>query len=389
MTALSFRKLTLTDFRNYASASLALDGRSLVLTGANGAGKTNVLEALSMLSPGRGLRSARMEELSRDTGDGVPRHWAVAATLAVDASTGCDEIRLGTGLDPASATPKRIVRVDGRTASGPGVFATHFSLVWLTPQLDRLFAEGASQRRRFLDRLVLGVDPGHASQSAAYEKAARERLRLLEQGKSGGRVDGAWLAALEEQMAAPAVALAAARLSFVERLAQVIEARADESAFPSAGLSLKGALEDALSGGKSALDVEDWFLETLKSNRARDAAAGRTTLGPNRSDLEVTFGLGGRAAKDCSTGEQKALLIGMVLANARLKRGLAAGAPPILLLDEVAAHLDPGRRSALFDELEAIGAQAFLTGTERALFEGFEGRAQYASVDNGCVTLEP
>ena len=383
MNALSFRKLTLTDFRNYTSASLVLDGRSLVLTGPNGAGKTNILEAVSMLSPGRGLRTARLDEITRRDGENT-HHWAVSALL----QTKDDMVRIGTGLDAGSPTTKRVVRIDGQTASGPGVLAEYFSVVWLTPQLDRLFAEGASQRRRFLDRLVLGVDPGHASVSSAYEKATRERMKVLEQGKDGGSVDGAWLMALEEQMGANAIALAAARLSFVERLSGVIEAREGQSAFPTATLHLVGALEDALRDGKSALEVEDWFLQALKQNRAVDAGAGRTTLGPNRSDLEVTFGKTGRPAKDCSTGEQKALLIGIVLANARLKKGLAGGAPPILLLDEIAAHLDPSRRLALFDELTALGAQAFLTGTEPSLFEGFGERAQHAHVENGSVTLE-
>lgn len=401
MSGLMFKKLTLTDFRNYDFAELVLDGRSVVLTGPNGAGKTNVLEALSMLSPGRGLRGARLDELTRrsEGGEGAlqppanrseaRRHWAVASVLA----QGNDEVRIGTGLDPDNSGTKRIVRIDGFPASGPGALAEYFSVVWLTPALDRLFAEGASQRRRFLDRLVLGMHPGHSAVASTFEKAMRERQRLLEGAAHGTRVDEAWLAALEAQMAEAGVALAAARLHFVQRLEAEI-GRGAVSAFPQAGLLLTGPLEDLLRAGKSALDVEDWYHTELAARRGADGAAGRALVGPNRSDLEVFFGprgsgdgrQRGRVARDCSTGEQKALLVGIVLANARLKRSQAGGAPPILLLDEIAAHLDEGRREALFDELHGLGAQAFMTGTDRHLFKAFGDRAQYVEITNGRVT---
>jgi DNA replication and repair protein RecF len=392
MPTLRFRKLSLTDFRNYTFVELVLDGRSVVLTGPNGAGKTNILEAVSMLSPGRGLRGARLDELCRNQrGDNtdIQRPWAVSALLDQDG----DEVRIGTGLEPGGQGLKRIVRIDGQSASGPGALGTYFSVVWLTPQLDRLFAEGASQRRRFLDRLVLGAHAGHSKSSSTFEKAARDRQKLLETAKDGGRADPEWLSALEAHMAQSAIAISAARLDFVERLQGEISRREDDgSAFPKAGLHLQGALEEALGRGRSALEVEDWYAAALLKQRSEDARAGRVLLGPNRSDLEVTFGArddpGRRLAKACSTGEQKALLIGIVLANAGLKRGLTAGAPPILLLDEVAAHLDPGRRGALFDELTALDAQAFMTGTEAALFEGFGARAQYLNVANGGVTVQ-
>jgi DNA replication and repair protein RecF len=410
MSRLTFKKLKLNDFRNYDSAELILDGRSVVLTGANGAGKTNILEAISMLSPGRGLRGARLDEMTRRgrAPDGAPdgaddagqRHWAVSSVLERGSEElHPDELRLGTGLDPDSPVTKRIVRIDGQPASGPGALAEFFSVVWLTPALDRLFAEGASQRRRFLDRLVLGVDPGHSGVASGFDKAMRERQRLLDDAAKGGAVRGArldevWLSALEGQMAEAGIALVAARLQFTERLEASI-AESPASAFPKAGLRLAGALEDVLRGGKSALEAEDWYTGELKRRRPEDAAAGRALLGPGRSDLEVTFcgargpgggGQGDRAAKECSTGEQKALLVGIVLANARLKRSLAGGAPPILLLDEIAAHLDEPRREALFDELHDLGAQAFMTGTDAVLFKGFGTRAQYLEVANGSVT---
>ena len=392
MSRLMFTKLMLTDFRNYDFAELVLDGRCVVLTGPNGAGKTNVLEAISMLSPGRGLRGARLDELTRRTDaekHGAKRHWAVSGLVR----QGDDEVRIGTGLDPDHAGTKRIVRIDGFAAPGPGALAEYFSVVWLTPALDRLFAEGASQRRRFLDRLVLGTHPGHSAVATSFEKAMRERQRLLEGVAHGTRADEAWLAALEAQMAEAGVALAAARLQFVQRLEAEI-ARSVGSAFPQAGLLLTGPLEDLLRSDKSALEAEDWYHTELMRRRGGDAAAGRALVGPNRSDLEVFFGpkgsgdgrQRGRPAKDCSTGEQKALLIGIVLANARLKRSLAGGAPPVLLLDEIAAHLDEGRREALFDELYDLGAQAFMTGTDRHLFKAFGARAQYVEIANGCVT---
>lgn len=393
MSRLVFRKLTLTDFRNYEAAEILLDGRSVVLTGPNGAGKTNVLEAISMLSPGRGLRGARLGDMTRrpnadegaDEGSDEAtqkRHWAVSSVLL----RGEDEVRIGTGLDPDAAGTKRIVRIDGQTAPGPGALADYFSVVWLTPALDRLFAEGASQRRRFLDRLVLGTHPGHSGVAARFDKAMRERQRLLETGSNGGRMDETWVSALEAQMAEAGVALAAARLELVERL-EVQISRSAGTAFPRAGLRLTGPLEDILRQGKSALDAEDWYLSALGKGRSVDAAAGRTLIGPNRSDLEVLFGQdGGRPARECSTGEQKALLVGIVLANARLKRSVAGGAPPVLLLDEIAAHLDEARREALFDELHDLGAQAFLTGTDKVLFKAFGDRAQYLDVVNGCVT---
>lgn len=388
MSRLTFKNLKLTDFRNYDSAELVLDGRSVVLTGPNGAGKTNILEAISMLSPGRGLRGAKLDELTRRAGpeQATRRHWAVSSLLA----RGDEEVRLGTGLDPDSPATKRIVRIDGQSASGPGALAEFFSVVWLTPALDRLFAEGASGRRRFLDRLVLGIDPGHSGVASRFEKAMRERQRLLDEvAKNGGRLEAAWVSALEARMAEAGVALAAARLHFVGRLEGQIESNST-TAFPKAGLTLSGALEDVLRGGKSALEAEDWYAHELQRRRSEDAAAGRALLGPNRSDLEVTFcgpdGRDNRRAKECSTGEQKALLVGIVLANARLKCSIAGGAPPILLLDEIAAHLDEGRREALFDELHDLGAQAFMTGTDKVLFKGFEGRAQYLEIANGCVT---
>ncbi|MDR3500775.1 MAG: DNA replication/repair protein RecF [Parvibaculum sp.] len=372
----SLSRLVVTDFRSYTRAELLLDGRPVVLTGENGAGKTNLLEAVSLLSPGRGLRGAAYVEIAREGGAGG---WAVAATL----ETGEGPVRLGTGLEPetedrASTTSRsRAVRIDGAPASGAGALAQHLRIVWLTPAMDRLFLEGASERRRFLDRLVMGFDPAHGTRVNAYERSLRERNRLLAEEK----MDPSWLGGLEEQMAAHGVAVAAARVDTLARLRGAIEA-ASEAHFPRADLALEGTLETALATAP-AVDVEDAFRKRLAAARARDAAAGRSLEGPHRSDLLVRHVAKDREARLCSTGEQKALLIGIVLANARLLS--ARGHPPLLLLDEIAAHLDEQRRGALFDEIIGLNLQAFMTGTDPALFEAMGTRAQTFRIARGAL----
>ena len=376
MPRTALRRLTLTDFRSYDRAALALDGRPVFLFGPNGAGKTNLLEAISFLIPGRGLRNAAIAEVGRrEPADAQGLAWAVAAELE-----GADgPLRLGTGLESA-ASPRRTVRIEGEPAQ-PGRLAELMRLVWLTPREDRLFLEAASERRRFFDRLVFAGEPGHAVQVAAYERAMRERMRLLAESPA----DPVWLSALEARLAKAGAAMAVARARTLEALTAEIAARGDRP-FPQASLALSGEWEGMAAQGASAEEIEARLIQALTAARARDAAAGRALTGPHRGDLLVGYVQKGRAAGESSTGEQKALILNLILAQAsRLSR--AKSQPnPILLLDEVAAHLDSSRRAALFDEIEALGLQAFLTGTDAALFAALRGRAQGFSVDAGHLT---
>ncbi len=368
-------RLRLAAFRNYARLALDLDERSVVLTGENGVGKTNLLEALSYLAPGRGLRGAKLGEVTR-IGDETGA-WSVAATV-----TGPEgPVETGTGLQPRagedSAPDRRLVHIDRQPASGPAALGEVARVMWLTPQMDRIFGEGPAPRRRFLDRLVIALNPSHGAQVSAYERAMRERNRLL----ADGPADPAWITALEDRMAAHGVAVAAARLDGVNRLQTGIDAAV--SAFPLGILDVVGAVEDQLKT-RPAVEAEDWFRDRLAANRQRDAGVGRATEGPHVSDLRVHHGTTGRAAELSSTGEQKALLIGITLSSARLIA--AEVAAPVLLLDEVAAHLDERRRTALFDEIEGLGTQAWMTGTEAALFGPLRDRAQFFTVAGGGLS---
>ncbi len=367
------RRLALSEFRCYQRLVLEVAPPPVVLAGPNGAGKTNVLEALSFLSPGRGLRQARLAEVGRRDGDGP---WAVAAGVATPAG----RVEIGTGLVPASedGDERRVVKLDGACARGSAALGAVVKVVWLTPQMDRLFVEGPARRRRFLDRLVYGFDADHARRVSAFERAMRERARLLREGRG----DGAWLAALEGTMAEHGVAVAAARRDAVARLRQGLASGLGP--FPAAEVSVVGILEGWLDE-MPALEAEERYAERLGRSRLRDGEAGGAEDGPHRSDLEVRHVANDMPAAQCSTGEQKALLIAIVLANARLQAA-QRGCPPLLLLDEVVAHLDGARREALFDAICTLGAQAWLTGTERALFEGLEGRAQFFSVRAGEVS---
>lgn len=370
-----FRRLTLTDFRSYDRIDLELDGRPVALSGPNGAGKTNLLEAISLLGPGRGLRHARLEELPRIGGAGG---WAVSARLLCEG----DERTLGVGSGEGDID-RRVCRIDGASASGPSAFADCLRLIWLTPAQDRLFVEGAGERRRFLDRMAMALDPAIARVSSDYETAMRQRQRLLGEKSR----DEAWIAALELQMAENGVALAAARRDMAGALvAAAVEDRGEDggAAFPAADIALEGDIEAALAY-QPAAEVEEEFAARLKANRRIDAEAGRALAGPHRSDLLVTHRAKGRAARHCSTGEQKALLIGLVLANARALSLKPDGAPLVLLLDEIAAHLDEMRRAALFDILDDLGFQCFMTGTDAALFDAWGRRAQAFEVKNGAV----
>ncbi|MDD9879152.1 MAG: DNA replication/repair protein RecF [Magnetovibrio sp.] len=377
----AIRRLTLTNFRCYDRLRLEVEAGPVVLCGPNGAGKTNILEALSLLVPGRGLRRARLSEIARraaaDAPETPPRPWAVA----VKAVTGDAAADLGTGFQPSEegAAERRTVKVNGEAERSQAALAEHMSVHWLTPQMDRLFQDGASARRRFLDRLVYGWDPAHAGRVSAYEQAMRERLKLL---RGGRPVDPAWLSALEDTMAARGVAVAAARADVVARLAGA--AAEPQGPFPGAAIALDGEL-DAWVGAGPALEAEDRFRAALADERGRDAALGRTHTGPHRTDLAVRHQPKDEAAAECSTGEQKALLIALVLANARV-RAAEDGGVPVLLLDEVVAHLDAERRAALFDALDRLGAQVWFTGTDMENFQPLRGRAQLLGVNDARVT---
>ncbi|MGB3645163.1 MAG: DNA replication/repair protein RecF [Mesorhizobium sp.] len=363
-------RLTLTNFRNYASISLDLRPGAVVFTGDNGAGKTNLLEAVSLFTPGRGLRRAPYGEVAREGGDG-----GFALHAAIDGPEG--EVEIGTGMIAGEAS--RRVRINGAPARSADAMLEWLRVVWLTPAMDALFTGPAGDRRRFLDRLVLAIDAGHGQRALDYEKAMRGRNRLLSEGSR----DGAWFEAIETQMAETGVAIAAARAELVRLLVAMIEKLPADSPFPQAELALSGDLETQIAA-LPAVEVEENFRRALAGGRERDRAAGRTLDGPHRSDLQVRHRPKAMPAELCSTGEQKALLVGIVLSHARLT-GEMSGMRPILLLDEIAAHLDTGRRAALFSILDELDCQTFMTGTEPALFSALAGRAQFLTVDHGTV----
>jgi len=377
MTAAFIQRLTLTNFRSYHAAQVTL-GRAgpVVLTGANGAGKTNMIEAISLLAPGRGLRRATMDELAFTEGDGA---WAVSAEI--EGMQGLST--LGTGIDPPTGedtTNARKCRIDRESVGSATAFAEHLRVVWLTPAMDPLFNGPASERRRFLDRLVLAVDAQHSSRVSALERSLRSRNRLLEDPRS----DPHWLDAIEHETAEVAVAVAAARAETVNRLSGALAAsRGQSPEFPIPEIALNGWMEQMLPS-QSAREIEDRYRALLKDNRARDAAAGRTLDGPHLSDFVVTHAHKGVPAADASTGEQKALLIRLVLAHARLIKDMT-GFAPLLLLDEVVAHLDPARRASLYDALAALGAQVWMTGADPAAFGDLAGRARIFEIHAGSV----
>ncbi|RUV09923.1 DNA replication/repair protein RecF [Mesorhizobium sp. M7A.T.Ca.TU.009.01.3.1] len=367
-------KLTLTNFRNYAALTIDLAPGAVVFSGDNGAGKTNLLEAISLLTPGRGLRRAPYVDVAREGGDGG---FALHARL--DGPDG--QIEIGTGISGGDTAGEggRRVRINGASARSAEDMLEWLRVVWLTPAMDALFTGPAADRRRFLDRLVLAIDPGHGQRAIDYEKAMRGRNRLLTENSRDDR----WFDAIETQMAETGVAIAAARAEMVRLLATMIDRLPDTGPFPRADIGLSGDLEAEIAAAP-AVDVEERFRRTLAEGRERDRAAGRTLDGPHRSDLVVRHRPKAMPAELCSTGEQKALLIGVVLSHARLT-GEMSGMTPILLLDETAAHLDSGRRAALFSILEELNCQAFMTGTDAALFSSLQGRAQFLTVDHGTV----
>jgi DNA replication and repair protein RecF len=370
-------RLALENFRNYAAVSLKLDGRHVCLYGANGSGKTNLIEAVSMLAPGRGLRSADLVDIVRRDPAGLSaRSWALSADLRdgdVDR-----KLTLALELDEQSRS-KRVAKLDGAVTTQTEL-GELVRVIWLTPAMDRVFAGPASDRRRFFDRQVLAHFPSHGPAGAAYEKAMRQRNALLEQG----RVDPAWLDALEQRMAEAGAVMAMHRADALTRMQEAIAAR-PEGAFPKSVLDLDGRFEKRAAEGVDVAQIEQEIAAALRFNRTRDQVAGRTLEGVHRTDLTVLHAPKQLPAAQCSTGEQKALLIGLILANAQALFERDFAPSPLLVLDEAAAHLDSDRRAALYDELAALGGQAWLTGTDRSLFDAFGDRAQRFEVSNGVV----
>jgi DNA replication and repair protein RecF len=368
-------RLILQDFRTYSALDLAVSRPLVALAGENGVGKTNLLEALSLFAPGRGLRRAELAEMARQGGAGG---FAVSATI----DTPYGEHRLGTGLEPPRGEERaaRICRVDGAPAASPAAFSEYLRLVWLTPELDGLFRGSPGERRRFLDRLVLAIQPEHGARVNALERSLRSRNRLLETDPD----NALWLEATEREVAELGVAVTMARREAVERLAALILAtRDDASPFPFAMVALEGEIDDLIAA-HAAVDAEDRYRAMLHEGRARDRAAGRTLIGPQASELKVRHGPKDIPAGTASTGEQKALLVGLVLAQARLVATMS-GIAPLVLLDEVAAHLDPRRRQGLFERLAALGSQVWMTGADAALFAELAGAADLLHVAPGRV----
>jgi DNA replication and repair protein RecF len=378
--SIAVTQLTLENFRNYANLRLDMDASAIVLTGANGAGKTNLLEAISMLSPGRGLRAASFDELIRH---GSPNGWAVAAKILVAGS----EIALGTAYDRRSKSAAgerdglgRRAVIDGVVQKSSGALGRHVRILWLTPAMDRIFSGPRGDRRRLFDRLTVALDPDHSARLSAFEKLMRERNRLLAKGST----DPVWLSSLEHRMAEEGVAIVASRLAALDALATHM-VKDSSLSFPWVSLALEGMLESELQN-RPAVQVEDRYRKLLLDSRSPDRAAGRTLSGPHRSDLKVVHGPKGLDAGACSTGEQKAMLIGMILAHAKAMKNTLGGMLPVLLLDEVVAHLDAERRLGLFRELHGLGAQCWLTGTDRSLFDGMDGRTLFYAVKDGALT---
>ncbi len=366
-------KLNLQNFRCYEQVRLDNIGAGLiVLCGSNGAGKTNILEAISLLTPGRGIRGVGAMDMQRYESS---QSWGISAKIDINGS----EVTLGTGLNPE--TRRRMVRINGADAKSQTALSDYLACLWLTPQMDRLFIDGASGRRRFLDRLIFTFDAGHSGRVKRYENAMRQRSRLLQEGQA----DPSWLNSLEFQMAETGVAIAAARLDFVERLQSSCDRahKSEDKLFPKARIDACGTIEELLKQSP-AVEVEKLFSYQLKQSRERDAIVGGAATGPHKGDLDVVYASKNISAAQCSTGEQKALLIGLVLAHSRLMTA-ERGAPPVLLLDEVAAHLDEARREALFDQLINLGGQVWMTGTDAILFESVTNKAQFFNVEAAQV----
>lgn len=369
------RRLTLTDFRSYPALTWRPGAAISVIVGPNGSGKTNLLEAISLLVPGRGLRGARTADLARQ-GPGATGRWAVAGRFAAPEG----EIDIGTGSPPDGPVDRRVFRLNGAPPRNQGEIAAQLAAVWLTPQMEKLFQEAASGRRRFLDRLVFALEPGHAREVAAYEAAMANRNRLLAEGRG----DAAWLAGLEDSMARHAVAATASRAALVARLNAAL-AEGAAAPFPTARMALLCPIAERLAG-TPALDVEDGLRTGLAAHRSQDAQAGNASLGAHRADMGLADAVAGIPAQLASTGQQKALLIGVILGHAALITS-ARQAPPLLLLDEPAVHLDPARRADLCAALRRLGGPALITGTDADSYDGLRDDAEFLVCGNGRLTI--
>lgn len=384
LRALGVERLTLTNVRNYEALRLEVDARPVVITGPNGAGKTNLLEAVSLLTPGRGLRGTPFDQIARRNRETPNAGWAIAAELHGPGGM----VRIGTAWQPAgkgsdTSAPVRQVHIDGQPQRTSGALGSHVRAIWLTPAMDRLFSGPAGDRRRFMDRMVLAFDPEHASRVSRLEKLLRERNRLL----SEARFDAKWLAGIEEQLAESGAAVAVARVDAIEVLQSYIYetgTTAGTDIFPRAALALEGHLE-GLVRKMPAVQLEDEYRRLLADSRRRDQAAGRTLIGPHRSDLAVSHAANAMPARSCSTGEQKALLIAITLAHVKATCVRFDGWVPLVLLDEVAAHLDEKRRAALFGEILHLGCQAWMTGTDDELFSALAGKVNGLKIEDGTV----
>ena len=379
---LSVNRLTMTNFRCYEQQRIDVDGCPVLLTGPNGAGKTNLLEAISFLIPGRGLRRAKLHDVGRcsATGNPLAAQWGVSAELSIDnhkmeIGTGC--VYNDTLVDKPNSRDKRTTKINGTILRSQAELGQYTSVQWLTPLMDRLFMEGASGRRRFLDQIICGLDPGHSGPVAAYEHSVRNRNKLLQEGNQ----DLSWLSSIEGSIARHGVAIAVRRLEVVDRLQAVC--CNNNGSFPGSIIKMVGQIEEWLFE-EPALAVEDRFQAALRDTRMIDTNSGFTSIGPHRSDFIVHHGETGMAAAICSTGEQKSLLVGIILAVARLQTE-QRGFTPLLLLDEIAAHLDESRRVSLFQLITKMGAQAWITSTERELFNLFSEQAQHFFIENGKV----
>lgn len=374
MTAQAIHRLHLEAYRNYDTLNLELGAAPVILVGDNGAGKTNILEAVSLLSPGRGLRRAAIAEL-HNTHISAEQPWSVFFELHGKRG----DVAIGMGRDPESTPEKerRLLRIDGKTVKGQTALADHANVIWLTPEMDRLLAESASERRKFADRFAFALDPAHGTRINRYDEAMRSRARLLRDGVT----DDAWLGALETSMAQDGTAIAAARNDWALHIRHHLHD--DPYPFPHAAISFNGFLEKYLEQ-HDALDTETLFKTMLKQNRTTDAANGITTTGPHRSDVEVRHITKNMPAHLCSTGEQKALLISLVLAQAQLLRAIHESTP-LILLDDITAHLDEVRRNALAEQLLALGSQAWLSGTDASFFTAFQQKASFFTIHNGDV----